>query len=247
MIISHILATRPEPQQSELLTALARLGPEIVSIPAFGFEAMQTPPDLATQARGALLIFSSPRAVTYGLAALDGVLPEDARAAAIGPATRAELEKRGIPALQAPGHRHDSEALLAVLDDDPSPGRALLFVAPGGREALERGLTERGWQVMLAPVYRRVLLPPDPRETERLGRATGVLSLWTSGTAMNQVLRGLPEALRAGVLSGTAVVASDRLAALAREQGFARVAVAEGAANAALLAAVNSCLGADGA
>ena len=42
-------------------------------------------------------------------------------AAVIGPATRAELDKRGVVALQAPGDRHDSEALLAALDGKVYP------------------------------------------------------------------------------------------------------------------------------
>lgn len=245
MTFSHALATRPEPQQTELVRALAELGLEAVSLPAFRFEARPVPADLVTRARNALLIFTSPRAVTFGLAALGGALPGTARAAAIGPATQAALAKHGVHALQAPGNRHDSEALLAMLDDGIAPGRALIFAAPGGREALERGLTERGWQVALAPVYRRVLLAPAPMEADRLTHASRVLSLWTSGTAMRHVLQGLPEAARAAVLRGTAIVASERLASLAWERGFDAVVTAEGASNTALLAAARACVEAD--
>ncbi len=242
MTISHILATRPEPQQSELLEALAQFGPEVVSMPAFRFEAVPAPSDLDAQARDALLVFTSPRAVAFGLAALGGILPTHARAAAVGPATRAELEEQGIAALQPRGDRYDSEGLLATLEAQ-SPGRAVIFAAPGGRKALERGLRERGWQVTFAPVYRRVFLTPDPREARRLAGADGVLSLWTSGTAMSEVLQGLPEPVSETVRRGTAIVASDRLASLAQAQGFKDVLTADGAANTALMAAVRSCLG----
>jgi uroporphyrinogen-III synthase len=91
-------------------------------------------------------------------------------------------------------------------------------------------------------VYRRVLLPPDPGEANRLADASGVLSLWTSGTAMRQVLEGLEEPARASVLRGTAVVASRRLASLAEEWGFDTVVTAKGAANDALVDAVATCL-----
>jgi uroporphyrinogen-III synthase len=243
MRFSHALATRPEPQQAELVEALGSLGLEVVSLPAFRFEAQPVPPDLAAQARDALLIFTSPRAVSFGLAALGGALPDGARAAAIGPATRAELGNSGIAALQAPGNRHDSEALLTALDGEATPGCALIFAAPGGREALERGLRDRGWRVSMAHVYRRVPLPPDPEEAGRLDGASRVLSLWTSGTAMDQVLDGLAEPARATVLRGTAIVASPRLASLAEARGFDAVVTAEGAANAALLEAAGACLG----
>jgi uroporphyrinogen-III synthase len=242
MRFSHALATRPEPQQAELVEALGSFGLEVVSLPAFRFEAGQGLPDLAAQARGALLVFTSPRAVSFGLAALGGALPVGARAAAIGPATRAELDKRGVVAMQAPGDRHDSEALLAALDGKVPPGRALIFAAPGGREALERGLRGQGWQVSMAHVYRRVPLPPDPVEAGRLDDASRVLSLWTSGTAMRQLLEGLATPARDKVLKGAAIVASARLAALAEVHGFDTVITAAGAANAALLEAVVTCL-----
>ncbi len=239
---SHALASRPEPQQSELVQALASLGLEVISLPVFRFEAGRTESNLWARAGGALLIFTSPRAVHFGLAALGGGVPDGARAAAIGPATHAELERHGIASLQASGSRHDSEALLATLEEEATPGQALIFAAPGGRKALEHGLVERGWEVGVEPVYRRVLLPPDPVEAERLADAEGVLSLWTSGTAMNQVLGGLPERLLTPVLRGTAIVVSERLAKLARERGFGAVIVAAGASNPALLATARACL-----
>ena len=45
MTISHILATRPEPQQSELLEALSHLGPEVVSMPALNMAGGKALPD----------------------------------------------------------------------------------------------------------------------------------------------------------------------------------------------------------
>jgi uroporphyrinogen-III synthase len=244
MDYTHALATRPEPQQSELVRGLADLGLEVVSLPAFEFEAVEPPGDLVDLGRNALVIFTSPRAVAFGLQALGGALPAGARAAAIGPATSADLASKGIQALQAPGRHHDSEALLAALDVEGAAGRALILAAPGGRKALERGLSRRGWDVTLAPVYRRVLLPPDPVEVGRLRDAGGVLSLWTSGVAMAGLLEGLEATERRAhraVLDGTAIVASERLAARAEDHGFAAVVSAGSAANDALLVAAGRC------
>lgn len=248
MTFTHALATRPEPQQSDLVQGLAALGVEVVSLPAFHFEAEEPPADLDALVRESLVIFTSPRAVAFGLAALGGALPGGARAAAIGPATRAALATHGIEARHAPGSRHDSEALLATLDADTEPGRAVILAAPGGREALERGLAARGWHVTLVPVYRRLPCSPDPIEARRLAHARKVLSLWTSGVAMAQLLEGLGVGsgrARQSVLHGTALVASGRLAALAREHGFSQVVIADGAANACLLAAARACIEGD--
>lgn len=253
MKFSHALATRPEPQQAQLVQGLEDLGLEVISLPAFRFEAPEAheahefSADLRSTGRHALLIFTSPRAVAFGLRALGGGLPEGARAAAIGPATRAALAAQGIEALQAPGARHDSEALLALLDQEldqeNAPARALILAAPGGREALQRGLIARGWEVTLAPVYQRVSIAPDDHEAGRLEEAAGVLSLWTSGTALAEVLGGLSRSARQAVLSGTAIVASARLATLAEARGFHAVVVAGGASNAALLETAAACLG----
>ncbi|MEE4173151.1 MAG: uroporphyrinogen-III synthase [Xanthomonadales bacterium] len=245
MTFTHALATRPEPQQTELVQGLAALGLDVVSLPAFDFEALPPPADLLEQARDALLVFTSPRAVAYGLTALGGALPKGARAAAIGPATGAALAAQGIEALQAPGTSHDSEALLATIDRQPAPGGALILAAPGGREALQRGFAERNWTVTLAPVYRRVPRVPDTAEASRLGTARKILSLWTSGVAMEQLLEGLGHREKQAVLAGTALVASGRLARLAERHGFQAVVTAENATNAALLAAARRCLEAD--
>ncbi len=243
MRYTHALVSRPRPQLDELAARLEAAGVSPVALPAFRFEAQadRVAADAAWRDRDTrLLIFTSPRAVTFGLPALDTDMLAEARIAAIGPATARALADAGLEPLQASGPRHDSETLLDHLDALLPPGAAVIFAAPGGREALEQGLRSRGWAVRLVPVYRRVAIAPDPAQVARLERADSVVSFWTSTTAMEHLLESLTPMARERVLDGTAIVVSERLAGVARSHGFREVHTAGGASNRSLLAAFES-------
>ena len=49
------------------------------------------------------------------------------------------------------------------------PGTAVIFCAPGGRDALASGLRGKGWEVLEAMVYERVPLPADPGQVAARG------------------------------------------------------------------------------
>ncbi|MEJ2534834.1 MAG: hypothetical protein P8008_05050, partial [Gammaproteobacteria bacterium] len=71
MNISHVLVTRPEPQASELASMLRDKGIAPILAPAFAFEETgqvfrPDPEGRAAPAR--LAVFTSPRAVSFGLA-----------------------------------------------------------------------------------------------------------------------------------------------------------------------------------
>jgi uroporphyrinogen-III synthase len=138
--------------------------------------------------------------------------------------------------------RSDSEGLLAMPELQALAGTAVgLVTAPGGRGLLAPALAARGAQVRRADVYQR--LPPrfDRRHRARL-QALGpdVALLLSSGEALAHFLHGLaPEA--AGVLArARVVVASPRLAELARQAGARAPRVAASAAPADLVAALRA-------
>ena len=240
MKISHVLVTRPEPQASELAAMLRECGVTPIVAPAFTFEGTgrRFRPDPAWRAAPErLAVFTSPRAVAFGLA--EGVADSlrDARVAAIGPATAKALGERGLAALE-PADGYTSEALLAHPELSRRPGRAIVFAAPGGRQALKRGLEALGWAVRVLEVYRRVPLAPGPEVARRVLDAARLASVWTSGNAFDGLLGALGGPARDRVLGGLVVVVSERLGAIARDRGAGRVAVAAGPDNASLLACV---------
>ncbi len=245
MIYTHALLSRPEPQLTELAGGIRAAHLEPVCMPAFTFSSTHesVAPDSAWRDnRTRLLIFTSPRAVEFGLKALPGTMLQDCRLVSVGPATTRALANAGLQALQAPGPTFDSDALLACVKSQLQPGAAVILAAPGGREAIQEGLQAMGWQVRLVPVYRREPVDPDPLAITELERAEGVLSIWTSGTALEYLLSKLSAGAGRQVRAGTAIVVAERLVERAKALGFGDVRLAASASNSALLEAVHEVI-----
>jgi uroporphyrinogen III methyltransferase/synthase len=98
----------------------------------------------------------------------------DARVAAIGSGTAAELERRGIRADVVP-ERSVAEALVEALRDVPVEGeRVLVARASEARDVLPDALAERGAQVDVVALYDTVAEPLDDQTRAALERATYV-------------------------------------------------------------------------
>lgn len=236
---SHVLVTRPNPEGDELASRLASAGLDAVTLPAHGFEA--DPPKHWPDWKGTahrLAVFVSPRAVRFGLKALPEGYLDGARVAALGPATASALEANGLVVDLQPQEEATSEGLLQSTGLSDRHGTAVILCAPGGRQALQLGLEQRGWTVHVQPVYRRHPLPLDPERVAALTGARSILSVWTSGLAMDHILGELPPATARRVCEGTFLVISRRLAARARALGAARIELADGPGNDALLSAI---------
>ncbi|HVY05835.1 MAG TPA: uroporphyrinogen-III synthase [Burkholderiales bacterium] len=160
-----ILVTRPAGQSARLAQLIRDDGGEPVLFPALAIEPLADavpPPD-----PGAfdLVVFVSPNAVRLGLPQLrlrNGPSAQ-ARLAAIGPATAAELKKSGLRNIIAPPSGNDSEALILELSKAP-PARVLIVRGRGGRELLGDTLRANGASVEYFECYRRVRPDADMRE-----------------------------------------------------------------------------------
>ena len=250
MRYSHVFLTRPRNEARDLAAMLSPLGLEVVIQPAFDFReldaAAEQPDVLAHLKDGAgnpLLIFTSPRAVNFGL----GQLPEGSiracRVAAIGPATARALEAMGVAVNVRPSAGYTSEALLQTLAEDSSgfisPGRfALILAAPGGRMKLKKGLSELGWMAQMLMVYRRENAVLDKQEVDRLKEAAGILSVWTSANAMKSLSQRLPPATWFRLCQGEWLVISDRLKRLARAYGPKEIHLSPGPGNSDLFTSI---------
>jgi uroporphyrinogen-III synthase len=124
-----------------------------------------------------------------------------------------------------------------------NPGEAVIFCAPGGREALARGLSDLGWNVIKAMVYERVPLQPEPGQLEALSAAGDLLSVWTSISALTLAREFLPEVAWAKILSAPALVISARIQHHLQQLGAGHVELAEGPGNAALLRSIQRLTG----
>jgi uroporphyrinogen III methyltransferase/synthase len=186
----RVVVTRAREQASGLRARLERLGAEVVELPAIKIEPIDvTVPDLDAFA---WLVLTS----ANGVAALfdRGLAPSgrDARAlaglqvAAIGPGTAAALATRGIRADLVP-ERFVAEALIEAFPPPSGAGaRVLLVRAEQARDALPKGLEEKGYAVDVLAAYRTVAATPDADAVERVRRGdVDAITFTSSSTVTN--------------------------------------------------------------
>jgi uroporphyrinogen-III synthase len=254
MRFSHVFISRPHREAEELAAMLAQLGLQAIMQPAFDYAPLDaragdptTFAELESATAMDLVVFTSPRAVTHGLAQLPRELLLRLRVAAIGPATAGALTAAGVRVGTTSPQGYTSEALLEVMAAEAAaaPGRhnrAFVLAAPDGRMALVEGLAKLGWRAKMLMVYRSEPAALDPSELALLDEADGVLSVWTSGNAMNTLSQRLPPAAWFRLCQGEWLVISERLARLARAFGPKRVHLAGGPGNGAIVAAIRGLL-----
>lgn len=254
MKFSHVFISRPQPSAEELAAMLAPLGLQTVLQPAFNYlqvdACLQQPSEFnELDAAGPmdLVLFTSPRAVSYGLAQIRMETLVKARLAAIGPATAKALTAAGLRVNVTPHEGYTSEALLETLSLDSAmaatAGRsAFIIAAPGGRKKLLKGLKEAGWKVRMIMVYKAEPARLDKASLAMLTDATGLISVWTSANAMKALSQRLSPAIWFRICQGDWLVISNRLKRLARAYGPARIHLASGPGNSSLLSAIRSLM-----
>lgn len=228
----HVVITRPAGQGEALGRAFAARGARVSLFPTVAIEPLSPAAGIAEQADWA--VFVSPNAVRHGLAWLP---PATRRLAAVGPGTAAALAAAGQQVAAAPAAGGGAEALLAEPRFRPRNGeRVLVIRGEGGRTRLQEALRDRGVAVVEAPVYRRSLpqgVPePDWQDGER------AFTIVTSVTGLENLLRLVGEGARPQLLASRPVAVSERVAAAARAAGLQEPVRAEGADDAAIVAAV---------
>jgi len=250
MRFSHVFLTRPRSESGDLAAMLAPLGMQAVIQPAFDFlqrdAAASQPAVMAALESGELaplLIFTSPRAVQFGLGQLPGGLTRRVKVAAIGPATARALEAAGVTVTVRPSSEYTSEALLGTLQQDSagfmSAGRsALILAAPGGRRKLAEGLSERNWTTQMLMVYERKNASLNKQELGKLQEAERIISVWTSTNAMKSLSQRLPPASWFRLCQGEWLVISNRLKRLARAYGPSDIHLSPGPSNSDLFTAI---------
>lgn len=252
MRFSHVFVTRPRLESEELAAMLTPLGLRVVVQPAFDFRSCDVAseqPEVLADLGGAkvphLLIFTSTRAVEFGLAQLPRELLKQQKIAAIGPTTANALSAAGVFVNVRPASGFTSEALLDSLAKDSSglisPQKsAVILAAPGGRRKMEEGLTGLGWAVQTLMVYSRANVELDKQALAELKEAAGVFSVWTSGNTMKALSQRLSPATWFEICAGEWLVISNRLKRLARAYGPMKIHQSPGPTNSDLFSAVRA-------
>ena len=243
-----VLVTRAEHQASGLADLIQSHGGRAIRFPTLAIGPAPDPVAVKELLRQVweLAIFISPNAVQYAAELLSGESLRARHIAAVGEATAKALSEAGMPADLMPADRFDSEGLLALPAlQQMHEQRVVIVRGEGGRPLLGDSLRTRGAKVGYAEVYRRERPATDPASL--LGRWRSEVDIVTATSA--EVLDNLVSMLGSPgwvlMRETPLMVISQRLAAHARELGFAQVLTASGADDTTLLAAlcewVESC------
>ena len=233
--MTHVLITRPLESSQQLAEKLADIGISSTVMPLYTFTAHE--PNLDFQSVWSvpdtrnLAVFTSPRAVQFGISHISETQLDALEIAAIGPASCEELVTSGFPVHLRSDIGYRSEDLLQMPELATKPGTAVIFCAPGGREALSVGLCNLGWNVVKALVYERVAVEIKPAQLDELSAATDLLSVWTSISAVEIASQELPVALWTKILNAPALVISARIQKYLQRVGASRVELADGPGN----------------
>ena len=240
----RVLVTRPESAAGRLADALAAEGADAVCVPAMEIAPVG---DTRSAARLRDRLADVSVSVFTSVNAVDGFFRLMASGAsdrlppvvlAVGRATAEALRVRGVAGVRTPSGGFDSEGLLACpeLDSGQVAGRIVAIVkGEGGRDLLARELDRRGAGVIEAIVYRRRV--PE-RLADMLDDVRGTIDVVTATSA--ETLRNLLEAApwtRSWLSGVIVVVASARVADVARACDLTRVVVACGADAASIVEA----------
>jgi len=241
--MTKVLVTRPEAASRELAGELESHGLTAVVIPFYTFKSRK--PDIEPETawregnRRCLAVFTSPRAVEFGLPFLPRTgLWADVQIAVVGSATRESLEESGLAVQIQASTGFTSEDLLRAPGLQENPGNAVIFCAPDGRETLAEGLESLGWIVNKAMVYERVPLQPEPGKIESLRENEGLISVWTSISALKLAEQYLPGDVWGRILEAPALVVSSRIRQHLRQLGAVSVELADGPGNTELLRSI---------
>jgi uroporphyrinogen-III synthase len=242
------LVTRPSAQGEALVRAITAAGGRAIARPLIEILPLAADDVAQCHARDAVLaelaafdmaIFISTNAVRHALARVDA-WPPQLRCLAIGQATARRLAEAGLSA-GAASQAMNSEELLALPELAHVDGRRIvLFKGVGGRDFLARELSARGAQLSECPLYRRAVPQFPAAELLAVLDRQGVNALLLSSADALDNLQRLLGGDAAGTIGRdvTVVTPGERVAALAREQGFQRVEVALNATDEAMLQAL---------
>ena len=203
----RVLVTRSRTQASRMCELLEDAGAQPVELPAI---AIAQPDDFAPLDDAVARLSSYEWVMFASVNAVDSVFdrlesssvsrpPRDARAfgtarvGAIGPATAAALERRGIRPDFTPSRSVSSAALEELATFDWSDVSVLLPAADIGRDELAEGLSRLGASVERVTAYRTIT-PPDAVQRARDAFSDGIdIVTFTSSSTVRNLLALLEE------------------------------------------------------
>lgn len=224
----RVLNTRPIEQGYELSKQINAAGGESIDLPVIVIEPFYDKRlDELVNRPIHQAIFTSSNAVRFFFNATNECNSR-ILVSAVGKATAAELQKRGIQSIQVP-HIADSEHLLELNSLQQINGQTIILVkGVGGRDLIEQTLSARGAQVIPINTYQRTLPTVDNRLIQSLWQNNSIdIILFTSEQAMKNLFILVEQDRHAWLKTKPCVVISQRLADCAYSMGMKTVYVSQ--------------------
>ncbi len=241
-------ATRPCHQNSVWQQQLAELG-EVLAVPLLAIAPLTEADDcqaiknyVADLDHYQHVIFVSQNAVAAGFEWINNrwpQLPSGVIFYAIGAKT-AEAMRQYCDEVTECGEAMNSEALLQVPTlQAVAQQKVLIFRGQGGRTLLADALRARGARVDLCELYARQLPAMAKVTCAQLEPSRRHVVPVFSGDSLVNLVQVLPSHINKKELQ--LIVPAQRVADMARDEGFCRIAVAQNASEAAMLACIREC------
>lgn len=240
----HVLVTRPEDQQQNLVELIESEGGKAIRFPTIEIAPTEQQQQLHDMLRHLdtynLAIFISPNAAQFvfdTLSKLGLSLPESLLLACVGKGCARAVEEQGYTVHAMPVSGIGSEGLLEhELMQLVEGKRVVIFRGNGGRELLADSLRERGAEVEYCECYRRKAPDVD---------ATPLVEQWRKGgldivtITSTQALKNLQQMIgdaAASLLRDTPLVAlSKRIGETASQMGCKQVLVTDDTSDLAIV------------
>jgi uroporphyrinogen-III synthase len=226
-----VVSLRPASQQAAMRRAIKARGATPLLLAAMKLAPASDTAQAKRALRDALdcerVIFTSPAAVEFAQRLQPLAMRRDQTAIAVGDGTARALARLGIEAVAPRAGSMHSEGVLALDEVVAARGPIGVVTAPDGRGAIVATLRERGMDVRVAEVYRRLPASWNRRHFEAIANSRRPRAvLVTSAEALRYALAALPESIRTILLDAVAITSSERLAEATRAAGFAGTLVA---------------------
>ncbi|WP_133405495.1 uroporphyrinogen-III synthase [Parashewanella tropica] len=233
-----VLLTRPKGKNLTLASKLNDLGIESLCQPLLSISAVTPSADkLAVVESSQKVIFISVNAVNCAPEELFQALSHSTQVFAIGSATKEQLKCKGIEAKCPPKLEQHSEGLLSLSQFQDLSGQTVVIVrGQGGRELLAEQIQQRGGEVHYIEAYQRLLPELDAASCITEWKLQNVDTvIITSGEILTNLLTLMEKTDSDWLKQCQLIVVSERIEAMAKSNGFAKVMNAGGASELALL------------
>ncbi|MEI7839201.1 MAG: uroporphyrinogen-III synthase [Methylococcaceae bacterium] len=246
---TRILVTRPA-HQAENLCALIHAHNGIpIRLPTLEIIPIILSVDEIEQrlTSAIFVIFTSVNAVRCYCSQLDDARMRDLKTKscfAIGQATAQALKAVGLNVDLMPQHGYNSEALLDLPElQRVSQKNIVIIRGENGRETLANILEKRGAKVSYQNVYRREIPEIDCAEVSQLitKKQLNLITI-TSGEAIQNLVKMLPESQQNLLKKIPLVVVGERIQTIAKNLGFERISLAQMPSDDAILNTITTII-----